>query len=63
MPLPAVREGLHDKELSPLPNYTNDNNIIIIYYCQLFGKDYTAENFHPDPIPRWRDKDNDQTQK
>merc|ERR1719195_2467187 len=32
--------------------------LIVIYIfavlgMQLFGKDYTAENFYPDPIPRW----------
>ena len=38
MPLPAVREGLHDKELSPLPNYTNNNNIIIITIVSCLGR-------------------------
>ena len=32
--------------------------LIVIYIfavlgMQLFGKDYTTENFYPDPIPRW----------
>lgn len=36
--------------------------VIVIYIfavigMQLFGKDYTPQTFHPDPVPRWNFND------
>lgn len=47
--------------LGALANLTFVLAIVVYIFAvigmQLFGRDYTPENFHPDPVPRWNFKD------
>lgn len=47
--------------LGALANLTFVLAIVVYIFAvigmQLFGRDYTPENFYPDPVPRWNFKD------